>query len=88
MQKDIGATAAATYIIKSNAVVNEWYSGRHDFSEQSRAVDERTQFNVASIRKTYLALAISLLTVLSGGCKAIRISTHWARNCQLVLFKY
>ncbi|OBZ07743.1 serine hydrolase [Bacillus sp. FJAT-26390] len=61
MQKETGATAAATYIIKSNAVVNEWYSGRHESFEQSRAVGERTQFNVASIRKTYLALAISLL---------------------------
>ncbi|WP_169088250.1 serine hydrolase domain-containing protein [Paenibacillus sp. PL91] len=60
-QVDIGATAAAAYIIKNNAVVNEWYSGTHEGSQQSRAVDEHTQFNVASIRKTYLALAISLL---------------------------
>nr|WP_275901182.1 serine hydrolase domain-containing protein [Paenibacillus periandrae] len=42
-------------------IVNEWYSGRHDSSEESRKVDAYTQFNVGSIRKTYLGLAISLL---------------------------
>jgi CubicO group peptidase (beta-lactamase class C family) len=57
----IGATAAATYVIVNNVVVNEWYSGRHDCSEPSRLVDVNTQFNVASIRKTYLGLAISIL---------------------------
>ncbi|XOQ14329.1 MAG: Penicillin-binding protein [Shouchella clausii] len=61
IQLTIGATAAATYIIKDNSIVNEWYSGRHDYPENSRSVDEKTQFNVGSIRKTYLALAISLL---------------------------
>ncbi len=60
-QLEIGSTAAATYIIKDNTIVNEWYSGRHDSTEDSRHVDERTQFNVGSVRKTYLALAISLL---------------------------
>lgn len=61
IQIDIGATAAATYIIKDGEVVNEWYSGRHDSSKESRIVDECTHFNVGSIRKTYLGLAISLL---------------------------
>ncbi|MFC4323217.1 serine hydrolase domain-containing protein [Litchfieldia salsa] len=61
IKNDIGATAAAIYIIKDGEVVNEWYSGRHDSSKESRIVDEHTQFNVASIRKTYLGLAISLL---------------------------
>ncbi|MBM0066782.1 serine hydrolase domain-containing protein [Alkalicoccobacillus gibsonii] len=55
------ATAAATYIIKDKVVVDEWYSGTHDSYVGSRHVDEKTQFNVGSIRKTYLALAISLL---------------------------
>ncbi len=61
IQQDIGATAAATYIIQNDVVVNEWYSGTHEALDTSRIVDEKTQFNVASIRKTYLALAISLL---------------------------
>lgn len=61
IQQSIGATAAATYIIQNDVVVNEWYSGTHEASDASRLVDEQTQFNVASIRKTYLALAVSLL---------------------------
>jgi len=61
IQQEIGATAAAVYIIQNNRVVNEWYSGTHEASARSRIVDEKTQFNVASIRKTYLALAVSLL---------------------------
>ncbi len=60
-QQEIGSTAAATYIIKNDSVINEWYSGKHDSTDQSRMVDKHTQFNVASVRKTYLGLAISLL---------------------------
>lgn len=61
IQQQIGATAAAVYVIQNDAVVNEWYSGKHDAAETSRAVDAFTRFNVGSARKTYLALAISLL---------------------------
>ncbi|RED36652.1 serine hydrolase [Paenibacillus sp. VMFN-D1] len=61
VQHRIGATAAAVYIIHKDTVVNEWYGGRHGSEPDSRPVDEKTQFNVASIRKTYLGLAISLL---------------------------
>lgn len=61
VQQEVGATAAATYIIKKDMVVNEWYSGRHAAAANSRAVDAQTQFNVGSIRKTYLGLAVSLL---------------------------
>jgi len=70
IQTAIGATAAATYIIKNNLVVNEWYSGRHDSIPESRLVDEKTQFNVGSVRKTYLGLAISLL-IEQGKIKSI-----------------
>ncbi|WP_241674908.1 serine hydrolase domain-containing protein [Paenibacillus luteus] len=70
MQGVIGATAAAVYILKEGAVVNEWYSGRHAAVEASKLVYEHTQFNVASIRKTYLALAVSLL-VESGSISGI-----------------
>ncbi|WEK56044.1 MAG: serine hydrolase [Candidatus Cohnella colombiensis] len=61
IQKQINATAAATYIIQNDIVVNEWYSGRHDSLASSRIVDAQSQFNVGSVRKTYLAFAISLL---------------------------
>lgn len=61
VQQQVHATAAATYIIKYNNVINEWYSGRHHASTSSREVDAQSQFNVGSVRKTYLAFAISLL---------------------------
>ncbi|MGF9697883.1 serine hydrolase domain-containing protein [Paenibacillus sp. MABNR03] len=54
------ATAAATCIIHHDQIVNEWYSGVHNDSQGSRLVDEESQFHVASIRKTYLGLVISL----------------------------
>jgi CubicO group peptidase (beta-lactamase class C family) len=61
IQHQIGATAAAVYVIQKDSVVNEWYAGFHGAVERSRKVDEYSQFNVGSVRKTYLALAISLL---------------------------
>ncbi|MGN7764395.1 serine hydrolase domain-containing protein [Paenibacillus sp. 22594] len=77
IQTQIGATAAATYIIKDNLVVNEWYSGKHDSVLGSRLVDEKSQFNVGSARKTYLGLAISML-VEQGEIKSIdeEVSTY------------
>jgi CubicO group peptidase (beta-lactamase class C family) len=56
----ISASAASTYIIQNNCVVNEWYSGYHDNSVGSRIVDAQSRFNVASVRKTYLGFAVSL----------------------------
>ncbi|MGM0885109.1 MAG: serine hydrolase domain-containing protein [Bacillota bacterium] len=70
IQLAIDATAAATYIIKNDVILNEWYSGRHDSSEDSPPVNQKSQFNVGSIRKTYLGLAISLL-VEQGRIKSI-----------------
>ncbi|WP_245856171.1 serine hydrolase domain-containing protein [Paenibacillus rigui] len=61
VQLRIGATAAALYVLQNNRIVHESYSGRHNEDEHSRIVDVHTQFNVGSVRKTYLALAISLL---------------------------
>lgn len=55
----ISATAAASIIIKNDKVVYEWYSGFHNKLMSSRKVDEESQFNVGSIRKTYLGLVVS-----------------------------
>lgn len=60
VKSKISATAAAIYIIHNGRVVNEWYSGMHDNSKHSRFVDEESQFNVASVRKTFLGFAVSL----------------------------
>jgi CubicO group peptidase (beta-lactamase class C family) len=56
----ISASAASIYIIQNDCVVNEWYSGYHDSTVDSRLVDAQSRFNVASIRKTYLGFAVSL----------------------------
>jgi CubicO group peptidase (beta-lactamase class C family) len=61
IQSQIGCTASAVFVIHKDNVIHERYWGRHSNSASARATDTRTQFNVASIRKTYLALAISLL---------------------------
>lgn len=60
MKNIISATAAATYIIHNDRIVNEWYSGVHDNSEDSRLVDKESQFNVASVRKTFWGLLLVL----------------------------
>jgi len=60
IKNELSATAAATCIIHHDRIVNEWYSGVHNNSTGSRLVNEESQFHVASIRKTYLGLAISL----------------------------
>ncbi|WP_036666711.1 serine hydrolase domain-containing protein [Paenibacillus sp. UNC217MF] len=59
IQHQISATAAATYILHEQEVVNEWYSGTHDRAGQ-RIVDAASRFNVASVRKTYLGFVVSL----------------------------
>lgn len=60
VKKLIAATAAATCILHKDQIVNEWYSGTHGHIENSRPVDGESQFNVGSVRKTYLGFAISL----------------------------
>jgi len=66
----ISASAAAVLVIHNDIIVNEWYSGCHENTENSRKVDERSQFNVGSIRKTYLGLAVSL-ALYEGRMKSI-----------------
>ncbi|WP_028612064.1 serine hydrolase domain-containing protein [Paenibacillus harenae] len=56
----IAASAASVLIIQNDSIVHEWYSGRHEVTETGRIVDQKSQFNVASVRKTYIGFAISL----------------------------
>ncbi|USB33380.1 serine hydrolase domain-containing protein [Paenibacillus sp. YPG26] len=78
IKKIISATAASTYIIHHDRIVNEWYSGLHDTSTNSRLVDEKSQFNIASIRKTYLGFAVSL-AIYEGRIKSLDdpVSAYW-----------
>ncbi len=55
-----GSSAAVLYILKDNQVVMEHYSGKHSHEKNARYVRADSQFNVASARKSYLALAISI----------------------------
>jgi CubicO group peptidase (beta-lactamase class C family) len=59
-KKLLSASAASTFVIHNNCIVNEWYVGYHDNTENSRLVDAESQFNIASTRKTYLGFAVSL----------------------------
>jgi len=60
MQNVISATAAATIIFHKDCIVHERYSGKHDQMANSRYVNAESQFNVASVRKSYLGLAVSM----------------------------
>ncbi|MEH6993752.1 serine hydrolase domain-containing protein [Neobacillus drentensis] len=53
------SSGAALVIIKDNKIVLEHYSGYHANTANSRLVDENSQFNIASARKSYLGLVIA-----------------------------
>ncbi len=54
------SSAASLFVIHRGEVALEWYAGTHSSRTGSRSVDAASQFNVASVRKTYLGLAVSL----------------------------
>jgi CubicO group peptidase (beta-lactamase class C family) len=70
IRNQISASASSVLVMQNNQIINEFYSGNHDKSPNSRLIDEVSQFNVASIRKTYLGLAISL-AVYEGKIRSI-----------------
>jgi CubicO group peptidase (beta-lactamase class C family) len=53
------SSGAALVIIKDNKIVLEHYSGHHANTANSCPIDENSQFNVASARKSYLGLVIA-----------------------------
>ncbi|QHE51908.1 serine hydrolase [Pontibacillus sp. HMF3514] len=54
-----GATASAVYVLKGNTIVGEWYKGYHD-QTHTREVQPNSRFNVFSVRKSYIGLALSI----------------------------
>jgi len=58
-QKSISSSAAASVVMQNGQIVWEWYSGYHDHQQDARKVDEDSQFNIASGRKTYIAFAVA-----------------------------
>ncbi|MFD0678342.1 MULTISPECIES: serine hydrolase domain-containing protein [unclassified Paenibacillus] len=53
------ASACALFAIQNDHIVAEIYSGTHSFDEAARKTGADSQFNVASVRKSYLGLAAS-----------------------------
>ncbi|EIT83916.1 penicillin-binding protein [Fictibacillus macauensis ZFHKF-1] len=53
------SSASALLLIHNGQIILEHYSGYHDFRKNSRPIDQRSLFNVASVRKSYLGLAVA-----------------------------
>ncbi|MGE5701768.1 MAG: serine hydrolase domain-containing protein [Clostridia bacterium] len=56
----LGASASAVFVIHRDRIVTERYFGRHSHQPEARTVQADSRFNVASVRKSYLGLAIAL----------------------------
>ncbi|TMV51505.1 beta-lactamase family protein [Paenibacillus mesophilus] len=62
----INATAAAVVVIQDDQVVTEWYSGFHHAKSGARPVTAGSQFNIYSIRKSHIALALAYAVIDAG----------------------
>ncbi|GEL78736.1 serine hydrolase domain-containing protein [Tenuibacillus multivorans] len=60
VKQDMYASGAALVIMKDNHIVHEWYSGTHHFEKGARNIDSSSQFNVYSVRVTYVSLAFAI----------------------------
>lgn len=60
IKKELYASGAALVIMQNNKIIHEWYSGQHHFKQGARMIDEKSQFNVYSVRVTYIALAAAI----------------------------
>ncbi len=60
VQSEEGSSGAAVVVIDHGSIVAECYSGHHHHGAASREVTEDTQFNVYSVRKSYIGLALAL----------------------------
>jgi CubicO group peptidase (beta-lactamase class C family) len=61
----VHSTAAAVVIIQDDHIAAEWHSGYHHNKSGARPVTSDSQFNVYSIRKTHIGLALAF-AVLEG----------------------
>jgi len=59
-QKNNHSSGSALIILKDNEVMYESYKGTHHFQKGARGVDASSQFNVYSVRVTYIALAAAI----------------------------
>lgn len=65
-RRTIHATAAAVVVIQNDQIVTEWYSGFHHAKSGASPVTPSSQFNVYSIRKTHITLALAFAVIEAG----------------------
>ncbi|MUK87955.1 serine hydrolase [Ornithinibacillus sp. L9] len=54
------ASGTALVIMQNNKIVHEYYSGTHHFEQGARKINASSQFNVYSVRVTYIGLAVAI----------------------------
>jgi CubicO group peptidase (beta-lactamase class C family) len=59
----VNSSAAAVVIIQNDQIVTEWYSGYHHDKSGAKPVTADSQFNVYSIRKTHIGLALAIAVI-------------------------
>lgn len=57
--QSLNATGAAVIVIHKDKIVKETYWGRQSKASNARAIQEDTQFHVASVRKSYIGFAVA-----------------------------
>ncbi|WP_064093891.1 serine hydrolase domain-containing protein [Rossellomorea aquimaris] len=81
------SSAASLYIIKDNKVLLDHYSGYHSYSKDAPQVSPKSQFNIASARKSYLGLALSY-ALYDGLISSLDDPvTKYFKHCDVELFK-
>ncbi|WP_239630139.1 serine hydrolase domain-containing protein [Paenibacillus sp. H1-7] len=60
------ASAAALAVIHNDTIVCEWYKGAHHKKAGARLLDADSMFNIYSIRKSYVGLALAM-AIYEGG---------------------
>ena len=52
-----GGTACSLFVIQNDCVVAEYYAGKHSSDDLACSTSQRSQFNVGSVRKSYIGFA-------------------------------
>jgi CubicO group peptidase (beta-lactamase class C family) len=87
IQDMTATTGAATIIIQNDCIVNEWYRGFYDVNGNKRPISPKSQFNVASVRKSYLGFAVAM-AVQEGKIKNVDDPiTYYLRDLDKELFR-
>ncbi|MBM7578063.1 serine hydrolase domain-containing protein [Jeotgalibacillus terrae] len=60
IRQDMHASGSALLIMKDNRIVHESYAGAHHFQEGAKSINAASQFNVYSVRVTYIGLAAAI----------------------------